>query len=317
MKIEIGTNEAGQRVDKFCRKLFKDVPLSAIYKSIRKGDVKLNGKKTKEKYVLQEGDILSYTYIEHKIEAKKFQRVEPNIKIGYEDTNMVIIEKWPGVLIHANKPSGDPTLTDYALSYLFNKGEYDPEKEITFTPAPCNRLDRNTSGLVIFGKNYDSLKTLNKMIKDRDIKKYYLTLVKGRIKDGIYNAYILKNEENNVSKVFNEEKPNTKLISMDVKCLETCGTFSLLEIELITGRSHQLRAHLSFLGNPIVGDDKYGDRKLNSFFCNKYGLSYQYLFAYKLKFTNCPENLDYMQNKTITESIPPIFKKIKKDIFKF
>ncbi len=123
---------------------------------------------------------------------------------------MVLVEKWPGVLVHSDKKAGEPTLTDYVLSYLYDKGDYTPELEVTFTPAPCNRLDRNTSGIVIFGKNYESLKTLNEMIRDRKIEKYYSSLVKGRIKDGIYEAYISKNEDTNMSKIYNEPKPNTK-----------------------------------------------------------------------------------------------------------
>ncbi len=318
MRIEIGTNEAGQRLDKFIRKWLKDVPLSAIYKSIRKGDIKINGKKAKEKQFLSEGDVVETREITSSAKKEKFERVDnSHIKITYEDENMVIVEKWPGVLVHSDKKGGSPTLTDFMLSYLFDKGDYIPEKEVTFTPAPCNRLDRNTSGVVIYGKNFESLKLLNEMIRERRIKKYYTSLVKGRIKDGLYEAYISKDENENISMVYDTKKPNTKKIAMEVKTIQSCGTFSLIEIDLITGRSHQLRAHLAHLGNPIVGDGKYGEQKLNSFFINKYGLNYQFLYAYKLVFKDCPEKLEYLENKTITESLPPIFKKIKNDVFKF
>lgn len=320
MKVEIGNNEAGQRIDKFLRKWLKDVPLSAIYKGIRKGDIKVNGKKTKEKYSLNIGDIVETRDIVTKGKKElNFIKVEDNskIKIVYEDENMLLVEKWPGVLVHADKKNGDATLTDYALSYLYDKGDYLPENEVTFTPASCNRLDRNTSGIVIFGKNYESLKILNEMIKERSIKKYYEALVVGRIKDGLYEAYIVKDEKNNRSTIFNTPKKGSKKIAMEVKTLQSCGLYSLVEIELITGRSHQLRAHLSYLGNPIVGDSKYGKNKLNSFFYNKYGLSYQYLYAYKLIFRNCPEKLQYLENKTIAVNLPPVLKKIKKDVFKF
>ena len=201
MKIVIGANEAGQRLDKFCRKWLKDVPLSAIYKAIRKGEIKVNGKKSKEKNFLEEGDIVESFNVKSKGEKKKFVRIDNNLKITYEDENMVLVEKWPGVLVHSDKKEGEPTLTDYVLSYLYDKGDYTPELEVTFTPAPCNRLDRNTSGIVIFGKNYESLKTLNEMIRDRKIEKYYSSLVKGRIKDGIYEAYISKNQDTNMSKI--------------------------------------------------------------------------------------------------------------------
>lgn len=317
MRVEIGTNEAGQRVDKFMRKWLKDVPLSAIYKSLRKGDVRVNGKKIKEKYSLVEGDIIETRDITTEIKKEKFKRIDNKLKITYEDENMLLVEKWPGVLTHSDSKDSESTLTDYVLSYLFDKGDYSPENEITFTPAPCNRLDRNTSGIVIFGKNYDSLKLLNEMIRERKIEKYYVSLVKGKIRDGIYEAYISKDQDNNLSKIFKEEKPNTKKIAMEVKTMECCGTYSLLELKLLTGRSHQLRAHLSSLGNPIVGDDKYGDKKLNSFFQNRYGLNFQFLYAYKVVFRDCPDNLSYLENKTLAESLPPVLKKIKSDVFKF
>lgn len=317
MKLTIGPNEAGQRADKFIRKWLKDVPLSAIYKAFRKGDIRVNTARCKDKYMLCEGDVLEVKYVKSTPEKKKFTRIDNNFKVVYEDDNMLLVEKWPGVLVHSNSEAGAPTLTDYVLSYLFDKGDYTPEKEVTFTPAPCNRLDRNTSGIVIYGKNFEALKSLNEMIREKRVEKYYMSLVKGRINDGVYDAYIYKNEDANISKVFNEKRENTKKISMEVKNVESCGTFSLIEINLLTGRSHQLRAHLSHLGNPIVGDTKYGEKDLNSYFNNKFGLNYQFLYAYKLIFRNCPEKLSYMENKTIAETLPPIFKKIKKAVFKF
>lgn len=315
--IQIGANESGQRCDKFLRKLLKDVPLSAIYKAFRKGDIRVNGKKIKEQYVLEEGDTIEIRYIKTSGEKKKFERIDNNLKITYEDENILMVEKWPNLLVHSDTKNGEPTLTDYVLSYLYDKGDYEPEKEVTFTPAPCNRLDRNTSGVVIFGKNFKYLKALNEAIRERSIEKYYMALVQGRIKDRIYKGYILKNEDANISKVHMTEVPNSKEIAMEVKTIQSCGTFSLIEINLLTGRSHQLRAHLSELGNPIVGDSKYGDKKLNSFFVNRYGLDYQFLYAYKVIFKSNSDELEYMKNKTIAESLPPVLKKIKNDVFKF
>lgn len=319
MKIEIGSNEAGQRLDKFLRKLLKDVPLSAIFKALRKGDVRVNGKKEKEKYSLQENDVVEIRYIQTKKETKEnFIKVDSSaLKITYEDENVLVVEKWPGVLVHPDGNKKEATLTDYVLSYLNAKGQYVPENEITFTPAPCNRLDRNTSGIVIFGKNFEALRILNETIREGEVEKYYNTLVKGRIKDGLYKGYILKNEDTNVSKIFEKKVPNSKEIAMEVKTIQSNGLISYLEINLITGRSHQIRAHLSHLGNPLIGDTKYGDNKLNSSFRNKFGLDYQYLYAYKLIFREVGGKLDYLKNKTIAESLPPIFKKIKQDVFKF
>lgn len=319
MKIEIGSNEAGQRLDKFLRKLLKDVPLSAIFKALRKGDVRVNGKKEKEKYALQEGDTVEIKYIQSKKEEKpNFIKVDASgMKICFEDENILVVEKWPGVLVHPDSNKKEATLTDYVLSYLNQKGAYIPENEITFTPASCNRLDRNTSGIVIFGKNFEALRILNELIRDGEVEKYYNTLVRGKIKDGYYSAYILKNEDANISKIYDKKVPNSKEIAMEVKTLQTNGAYSFVEINLITGRSHQIRAHLAHLGNPLIGDSKYGDKKLNSFFANKFGLEYQYLYAYKLIIRNAGGKLEYLKNKTIVNALPPMYKKIKQDVFKF
>jgi 23S rRNA pseudouridine955/2504/2580 synthase len=320
LRIEIGTNEAGQRLDKFLRKLLKDVPLSKIFKALRKGDVRVNGSKQKENYSLQINDVIEIKYIQSTKEDPKEKFIKVNasgMKITYEDSNILIVEKWPNILVHPDEKGKEASLTDYVLSYLNEKGDYLPENEITFTPAPCNRLDRNTSGIVIFGKNFEALRTMNEMIREGKVEKYYNALVKGKIKDGLYKGYIHKNEEANISKIYDEKVNDSKEIAMEVKTIRTNGAYSLLEIDLITGRSHQIRAHLSHLGAPIIGDNKYGDRKLNSFFANKFGLDCQFLYAYKLIFRNTPDKLEYLNNKTITESLPPVFKKIKNDVFKF
>ena len=239
------------------------------------------------------------------------------MKITFEDDNILVVEKWPGVLVHPDQKGAEPSLTDYVLSYLNDKGDYLPEKELTFTPAPCNRLDRNTSGAVIFGKNFEALREMNEMIREGQVKKYYNALVTGRIKDGMYTGYISKNENENISKVYDKEMPNTKKIAMEVKTIQSNGAFSFLEIDLITGRSHQIRTHLSHLRHPIVGDTKYGDRNINSFFDNKFGLNYQFLYAYKLIIKGGEGKLAYLKNKTIAEALPPMFKKVKRDVFKF
>lgn len=321
MKLEIGPNEAGQRLDKFLRKLLKDVPLSAIFKALRKKDIKVNGTKQNEKYFLVEGDIVEIKYIQSKKEDKsdKFIKVDAKgIKIAYEDDNLLILEKWVNVLVHSDSnTSKEPTLTDYVLSYLNDKGDYVPENELTFTPAACNRLDRNTSGIIMFGKSFDGLKCINEAIREDEIRKHYYTLTKGKTRDGLYEAYIVKNLETNISTIYDTEVKNSKKISMEINTVETNGAYSFIDIHLITGRSHQIRAHLAYLGTPIIGDNKYGDKKLNSFFENKYGLDYQYLYAYKLMFRNINGKLSYLKNKTITVALPPIFKKIKQDVFKF
>ena len=319
MKIVIGANEAGQRLDKFLRKYLKDVPLSAIFKALRKGDIRVDGQKKKENYILQQTEEIEIKYIKSKIEQKSnFVEVDfSGMKIIYEDENILIVEKWPGILVHPDSDKKEATLTDYILSYLNKKGDYIPENEITFVPASCNRLDRNTSGIVIFGKNFETLRNLNEMIRDGNVEKYYNTLVKGKIRDGIYKGYIAKNPETNVSRVYDKFVKNSKEIAMEVKTIKTNGAYSFLEINLITGRSHQIRAHLSHLGNPLIGDIKYGDKANNSFFRNRFGLQHQYLYAYKLVFRKPKGKLEYLNNKTVAAALPPLFKKIKQDVFKF
>ena len=282
-----------------------------------------SGTKKKENYALELGDEIEVRYLQSKKESNSSKEVNfikvnsGSMKVTYEDENILVVEKWPGVLVHPDQKGAEPSLTDYVLSYLNDKGDYIPEKELTFTPAPCNRLDRNTSGTVIFGKNFESLREMNEMIREGKVKKYYNALVKGRIKDGLYTGYISKNENENISRVYDKEMPNTKKVAMEVKTIQSNGAFSFLEIDLITGRSHQIRAHLSHLGNPIIGDIKYGDKKLNSFFDNKFGLNYQFLYAYKLIFKGGEGKLAYLKNKTVAEALPPMFKKVKREVFKF
>ena len=301
MKIEIGTNEAGQRLDKFLRKYLKDVPLSAIFKALRKGDIRVNGVKKKENYPLELGDIIEIRYLQSKQEKKAdtFMKVNSSgLMITYEDENILVVEKWPGVLVHPDQRGVEPSLTDYVLSYLNGKGDYLPEKEKTFTPAPCNRLDRNTSGVVIFGKNFESLRTMNEMIREGYVKKYYNALVKGKIKDGIYKGYISKDENENISKVFDEKRPNTKEIAMEVKTVQTNGAYSLLEIDLITGRSHQIRAHLAHSSLPILGDGKYGSYEINK----RFKVYTQCLCSYSISFNFTSDSgiLNYLNHSSFT-----------------
>lgn len=318
MNFEVTANEAGQRLDKFLRKLLKDVPLSAIFKALRKGDVRVNGKKQKENYPLCIGDKIEIKYITSKRKTEdNFIRVDSSgLKIVFEDQNLLVVEKWPGILVHPDQKKKEATLNDYVLSYLNEKGDYLPENEITFTPAPCNRLDRNTAGIVMFGKNFESLRLLNETIREDNVRKFYNALVQGRLKDGLYKAYIVKNEQTNKSKIYDSKVEGSKEIAMVVNTIQTNRAFSFVEIELITGRSHQIRAHMAHLGCPLIGDNKYGDKKLNSFFENKFGLNYQYLYAYKLLFGKMSSKLEYISGKTIVTALPPIFKKIKQDVFK-
>lgn len=317
-EIVITSNESGQRFDKFLKKYLVDMTLGSIYKAIRTKQITINEKKTSEKYILNEGDIVKFNIKIDDVKKEKklnFLGLEYDFRPAYEDDNLLIVEKKPGVLVHPDE-GGKMTLTDEVLAYLYDKGEYNPENEKTFSPSPCNRLDRNTEGLVIYAKNYEALKAMNEIIRDGYLEKYYAVLAKGRIKEGLYIAYILKNEKTNMVSIKKEYKEGTKEIRTRIFNLDTVGQFSYAEIELITGRSHQIRAHLASLGNPIIGDPKYGDKKINNFFRDKFGVENQMLIANKIIFKKCPDFLKYLEGKTITMHIPNLFKKVKNDIMK-
>lgn len=318
-EIVITANEAGQRLDKFLKKFLPDMPLSGIYKAVRKKYVTVNGAKSGEKYVLNNGDIVKFFFDIDDVKKEKkqdFIQVDYDFKPVFEDENILIVEKQYGILVHPDEGK-EATLTDQVLSYLYDKGEYNPNDEKTFSPSPCNRLDRNTIGLVIFAKNYDALKSVNEAIREGEIKKYYSTIVKGRIADGEYLAYMIKDTKTKKVKIYDEKVKDSKEIITIVKTIDSIGQFSFLDIELITGRSHQIRAHLASLGNPIAGDHKYGDKKVNDFLEQQYGINSQMLVAYKLIFNNCPEKLKYLNGKVIAIPMPNVFKKIKNDLFKF
>lgn len=323
-EIIIGFNEKDQRLDKFIRKVFKNVELSLIFKDIRRGNIKVNGKKSKIDYKLKENDVIRIFGYYYNLETKKdseFAMDEINYvkpKICFEDSNVLVVVKDVNVLVHSNGDNDVSDLTKNVKNYLIKKGDYVLEENFTFSPSPVNRLDRNTYGLVIYGKNSKSLNELNCVIRERRVSKYYRALIEGKIKSGIYKAYIKKDINSNKSFVSDKKDSESKEIKMEVDILDTNGAVSLIEIKLITGRSHQIRSHLKFLGNPIIGDFKYGNKDLRNYFFNKYGVENQLLFAYKLQFNEIDENMSisYLKNKIIVVSLPPQFKRIMKQEFK-
>ncbi|KMT22737.1 RluA family pseudouridine synthase [Clostridium cylindrosporum] len=323
-EIVITQNEAGQRLDKFLRKYLKDMSLGNIYKAIRKKEIKVNNLKSSEKYILNEGDVLQFYFHvgeetkkkEDKKIIKKIMDIEYDFDIAYEDSSILVVKKGKGVLTHPDE-GDEATLTCQVIAYLYDNGVYDPEKEKTFSPSPCNRLDKNTEGLVIFAKNYEALKSINEAIREGNLKKYYMALTVGKPKEGRHIAHIQKDRRANKVRVFDDEVKNSKEIITDVKIIDTVGQFSQVEVDLITGKSHQIRAHLAHLDAPLVGDHKYGDKKINSFFKNRFGIEDQMLVAYKIIFKNCSEGIKHLEGKTISMQLPHYFKKIKNDVFKF
>lgn len=313
VKLTITENEADQRLDRFLKKYLKRASLGSIYKMIRK-DVKLNGKRAKEDTMLRTGDELTLYLTEEKIKELtadiRKKTAKRQFKIIYEDDNILIADKPWGLLTHGDSFEKKNTLANQVCGYLQEKGEYDPSREKTFTPSPVNRLDRNTTGLVIFGKNAASLRSLTKIIRERDnIEKYYMTIVCGCLKEPmLLNDRLGKDRSRNLSEIVSGE--NGKEASTYVKPVLSGRKFSLAEVRIFTGRTHQIRSHLAHAGFPLAGDAKYGDRRINGRL-KKYGITTQILHAFKLKFVNMPDEFKALNGKTIEAPLPAEFVRVR------
>lgn len=319
-KIEIDTNEGKQRIDRFLKKYLKEASKGFIYKMLRKKRIKVNGNKAAPDYILETGDIIEFYLSEETI--NKFQKEQKKIfkkaiiEVVYEDENILLVNKPIGLLVHEDNKEKENTLINQVYYYLNEKGSYFPEKENTFSPACCNRLDRNTSGIIIIAKNFPTLQAVNKILKENKIEKKYIALVKGHKKEyKELKGYWIKDTGSNKVKIVHQDIKGSKFIHTKYKGLKQTNNYTLLEIQLITGRSHQIRAHLSSEGIPIVGDHKYGDIPVNRELHNKYGLKSQFLHAYSLKFYNCPELLKNLEDRTFKAELPSMFNKILQDIF--
>lgn len=298
--LTIGKNDAGQRLDKYLSKRFKTMPKSLMYKYLRTKYIKVNGKKAQPDVFLNEGDVLTLYIRDEFFEEKKsydFLKAGKDLSIIYEDENILLLDKKVGVIAHQDSRYDSDTLNLRVLRYLYEKGEYDPEKENSFTPALCNRIDRNTGGIVIAAKNAEALRVINEKIRDREIKKTYLCAVKGKPSKNhaIMTAYLSKNESTNTISVFDKPRENTKEIITEYTVLDSSPALSLCEVLLHTGRTHQIRAHMAHIGHPLLGDEKYGDRKLNA----RYQMKRQALYSYKLKFafTTPSGSLEYLNGR--------------------
>ncbi|MCQ2414001.1 MAG: RluA family pseudouridine synthase [Clostridia bacterium] len=300
-EIKIGKNDAGQRVDKFLTKSL-DLPMSLLYKSIRLKKIKLNRKRCEANTVLAEGDtlqcFLSDEFFEKKTNDSSLSRITPHLRIVYEDENIMLLNKPAGVSVHEDENGSTNTLITHIQAYLFQKGEYDPDEEQSFAPALCNRIDRNTAGLVIAAKNAEALRIMNEKIKNREIDKYYLCAVHGvpKPKEATVKGFLLKDEKNNQVRVYDKNPPRgAKEIATHYRVIAEKGGTSLLEVKLLTGRPHQSRAHMAFIGHPLLGDGKYGVNKQD----RERGYKYQALCSHRLKFSFVGESgcLSYLNGK--------------------
>lgn len=300
-ELIIGKNDAGQRLDKFITKTL-DLPMSLLYKSIRLKKIKVNRKRAENNTILNEGDtiqcFLAEEFFAKKADEHSFESISVKLDIIYEDENIMLLNKRPGVLVHEDSEAGENTLIMHVKAYLCQKGEYDPYTEQSFAPALCNRIDRNTGGIVIAAKNAEALRVMNEKIKNDELTKTYLCLVHGvpKKRSAELRGYLRKDSKNNTVEVRDNEFPGAKQIITRYRVLESYGDSALLEVDLITGRTHQIRAHMSHIGHALVGDGKYGVNRDE----RAKGYKYQALYAYKLYFksTDNESVLSYLEGKT-------------------
>lgn len=303
-EFTISKNDSTLRLDKFIVKVCPTLPSSLMFKYIRTKRIKVNGKRAEISTRLQEGDIVSaYINDEFFVEITpkySFLSASKKLDIVYEDENILLIDKKQGILVHPDKNEYTDTLIDRIQHYLYDKGEYDPKSENCFHPALANRIDRNTGGIVIAAKNAEALRILCDKIKYREIDKRYLAVIHGvpKCKTATLEGFLEKNEDKNKVYLSNKKTDNNKTIKTKYTLLSAKNNLSLIEVELITGRTHQIRAHMASIGHPLLGDGKYGKLKNDK----KIGFNKQALYSYKLtfKFTTDAGILNYLNGKTFT-----------------
>lgn len=342
--LKIKHIEAGGRLDKYLMKFLKEAPASFIYKMLRKKNIVLNGKKAAGSEFLKEDDevklylsdetvvkfggkVISSKTADREYEATAEDELESgadnslydrlkNLKweydepqIIYEDRDIIILNKPVNVLSQIAK-LGDVSMNEWLISYLIRSASLSANDLLTVKPAVANRLDRNTSGIILAGKTLTGLRFLSDIIKTRKIEKYYLTIVKGEMKENITaEAYLLKNDSHNTVKIYKEKVQGADYIKTAYEVLKVSVGHSLLRVKLITGKSHQIRAHLSFLGYPVIGDGKYGLKSENTTY-RRMGLNSQFLHSYEIKFPEVEGDFSYLSSKSFKADLPERLKRV-------
>ena len=315
-ELTITPNEAGQRLDKLLLKYMDKAPKSFVYKMIRKKNITLNHKKCTGSEKPETGDKIQLWLSEDTIanfrEARKSIRVPVHFTVIYEDGHVLAANK-PSGLLSQKAEATDVSLNEEIISYMMGKGEYTPEMADTFRPSVCHRLDRNTSGLILFGKSLTGLQTISGLIRERKIGKYYLCLVHGRMdKPQQVCGWLEKDETTNRVTVISDgdNRHKSQQIETGYEPLKSAGNLTLLKVHLITGRTHQIRTHLASMGHPIIGDTKYGSLKVNHLFRKHYDLKYQLLHSWKMVFPVMNPPFEALSGQTLTAPVPDLFKKI-------
>ncbi len=288
-ELTINTNDAGQRLDKFLSKTLKDLPPALMYKLIRTKKIKVNRKRAEGNQMLVAGDTLQLFISDEffgggQNDDEALGRIVPRLSVVYEDDNIILLNKRPGVLVHEDDEGQSNTLALHLKAYLYQKGEYDPRGEQSFAPALCNRIDRNTGGIVIAAKNAASLRDMNERIREGKVRKFYLCAVHGipKKRQARLDGWLLKNEKTKTVTIYDDEDhpKGAKQVALKYRVMAERGGNSLLEVELLTGRTHQIRAQMAHIGHSLLGDGKYGVNRED----RKEGYVHQALYSYKLRF---------------------------------
>lgn len=282
----IQKNDANQRLDKYIAKSLPALPPALMYRYIRLKRIKVNGKRAEISYRLQNGDLVEM-YINDEFfvvpeDRFGFLNASENLDIVYEDDNILLLDKKVGLLSHSDEKENTNTLISRVKRYLYDKGAYNPTNEASFAPALVNRIDRNTGGIVIAAKNAEALRMLNEKTRAREIRKMYLCIVGGRLphNSGLLESWLKKDENNNTVTVYSTEQANSKAIKTKYQVVAEAAGLSLVEVELLTGRKHQIRAHFAHIGLPLLGDTKYGKPSKNT----TQAYHKQLLYSYKIQF---------------------------------
>lgn len=315
-EFTIRQNEAGQRFDKYLAKLLAQAPKSFLYKMLRKKNITLNGRKATGQEKLFPDDKVCLYFSEETFlkfsgrEELNFRRSSCHLEILYEDEHIALINKPAGML--SQRGEGDtPSLVEYFISYLLESGSLQEEELRTFRPSVCNRLDRNTSGIVAAGKSLTGLQELSALFHDRTLQKFYYTLVDGLVKKENYiKGYLHKDEKCNKVEIYDSQKEQSLPIETRYVPVAHNGRATLLKVELVTGRTHQIRSHLASIGHPVIGDTKYGSPEANRYYGKAYGLKHQLLHAGELAVPEISGPLSYLSGKVFCAPVPPLFQRV-------